>query len=119
MKLYLKLADHLRTCWRPRSIARKRYSTAPVGRPRFYNPGCSFSGNSQQVLSGNQSLSLVTSLITIPGKETWKTDLCVMVANLLSKRAPISVGDHHSLITTHYQHDCKVEFQLGKEIQNK
>lgn len=105
MKLYLKLSLPLRTHWRPWSIAGKHCSTATTYRPLFYNLKSSLSGNSQQVLSGNQSLSLATSLITNPGEETWKTDLCVTVANLLSKRAPISVEDHHSLITIHYQHN--------------
>lgn len=74
-------------------------------RPLFYNLQSSLSGNSQQVLSGNQSLSWATSLITIPGEETWKTDLCATVANLLSKGAPVSAEDHHTLTTSHYQHN--------------
>lgn len=85
--------------------SREMLLTATPHRPLFYNLKSSLSGNSQQVLSGNQSLSWATYLITIPGEETWKTDLCATVANLLSKGAPVSAEDHHSLITSHYQHN--------------
>lgn len=103
--LHLKLPDPFRTHWRPWSTAGKCCSAATPHRPLFYSLKSSLSGNSQQVLSGNQSLSWATYLITIPGEETWKTDLCATVANLLSKGAPVSAEDHHSLITSHYQHN--------------
>lgn len=101
----------LQTCWPfqkpPEAVIHSRerlFSTTPHT-PLLYNLQSSLSGNSQQVLAGNQSLSWVSSLITIPGEETWKTDLCATVANLLAKGAPVSAEDHHSLIISHYQHN--------------
>lgn len=109
--IFFKCDTPLKTSWpfqnRLEAVIHSRemlLSTTPH-RPLFYNLQSPLSGNSQQVLSGNQSLSWATSLITIPGEETWKTDLCATVANLLSKGAPVSGEDHHSLIPSHNQHN--------------
>lgn len=70
MKLYSKLPDPSRTHWRPQSIAGKKCSTANACKSLFYSLKSPFSGKSQQVLPGKQSLSLAICLITIPGEET-------------------------------------------------